>query len=198
MSFLSSSHSSSSLSSSSSTSLLRLCRVVPTLLPNYAVHLLYSGILANPIALCTVEDLPLYNEDLICQELIHLFHLVSSTQQYHTLSAPSDLSAPFGIPLCTSLNALPGRILNILHLHGFHTFVERVPSKILYPTFRRVFLAMTLEEQNHYLEQTGLPAVIFPPPVPIPPPSETMSSPSTLLSQLSSPLLLLALPLPLP
>ena len=123
------------LSSSSSTSPLRSQRVVPTLLPNYTVHLLYTGILTNPIALCTVEDLPLYDEDLICQELIHLFHLVSSTQRYHALSAPSDLPTPFGIPLCTSLNALLGRILNILHLHGFHTFVERVPLKSYTPRF---------------------------------------------------------------
>ena len=175
------------MSSSSSTSPLCSRRVVPTLLPNYAVHLLYTGILANPIALRAVEDLPLYDEDLICQELIRLFHLVSSTQWYHTLSAPSDLPAPFGIPLRTSLNALPGRILNILHLHGFHTFVERVPSVILYPTFRRVFLSMTMEERNRYLKQTELPAPISPLPVPIPPPSETISSPSTLLSRLSSP-----------
>ena len=136
MSFLSSSRSSSSLSSTSFTSPLCSRRVLPTLLPNYAVHLLFTGILANPIALRAVEDLPLYDEDLICQELIRLFHLVSSAQQYHTLTAPSDLPAPFGILLHTSLNTLPRCILNILHLHGFHTFVERVPSEILYPTFQ--------------------------------------------------------------
>ena len=178
MLFLSSSRSSSSLSSSSSTSPLHSCHVVPTLLPNYAVHLLYTGILANPIALRTVEDLPLYNEHLICQELIRLFHLVSSMQHYHALLDPSDLPAPFGIPLRTSLNALPVRILNILHLHGFHTFVKQVPSKVLYPTFQQVFLSMTIEERNCYLEQTELPAPISPLPVPIPPPLETISSPN--------------------
>ena len=198
MSFLSASHSSSSLSSFSSTSLLRSRRVVPTLLPNYTVHLLYTGILANPITLRAIEDLPLYDKDLICQELIRLFHLVSSMQRYHALSAPSNLPTPFGIPLRTSLNTLLGCILNILHLHGFHTFVERVPSKILYPMFRQVFLTMTLEERNLYLEQTELPAAISPPPIPIPPLSETISSPSTLLCLLSSPPLLLVLPLPPP
>ena len=169
MLFPPSSHSSSSLSSSSSTSLLRSHRVVPTLLSNYTVHLLYTGILANPIALHSVEDLPLYDEDLICQELICLFHLVASTQWYHALSAPSDLPVPFGIPLSTFLNTLPGRILNILHLHGFHTFVKRIPSEVLYPMFRQVFLSMTIEERNHYLERTKLPTAISPPPVPIPP-----------------------------
>ena len=120
MSFLSSSHSSSTFSTSP------LCsrHMVPILLPNCAVHLLYIGILANPVILHTIENLPLYDEDLICQELIRLFHLVPSTQRYHALTTPSDIPAAFGIPLHTSLNALPGHILNILHLHGFHTFVE--------------------------------------------------------------------------
>ena len=95
MSFLSSSRSSSTFS----TSLLCSCHMVPTLLPNYAVHLLYTGILANPVILHTIENLPLYDEDLICQELIHLFHLVPSTQWYHALATPSDIPAAFGIPL---------------------------------------------------------------------------------------------------
>ena len=187
MSFLSSSRSSSSLSSTFSTSPLRSHCIVPTLLSNYAIHLLYTGILANPIILRVVEDLPLYDEDVICQELIHLFHLVSSMQRYHTLAVPSDLPAAFGIPLRTSLNATPGHVLNLLHLHGFHTFVEQIPADTIYPTFRRVFLSMTMEERDHYLEQTELPAPVSPPPVPIPPLSETLSSLSTLLSQLSSP-----------
>ena len=84
---------------------------MPTLLPNYAVHLLYTGILTNPTILRIVEDHPLYDEDIICQELICLFHLVSSTQRYHALTAPSDLPAAFGIPLRTSLNTIPGRVV---------------------------------------------------------------------------------------
>ena len=44
-----------------------------------------------------------------------------------------------------------------------------------------------MEERDHYLEQTELPVPQSPPPVPIRPPLETMSSLSTLLSQLSSP-----------
>ena len=44
-----------------------------------------------------------------------------------------------------------------------------------------------MEERDHYLEQTELPSPQSPPPVPIPSPSAMMSSPSTLLSLLSSP-----------
>jgi hypothetical protein len=99
MSFLSSSLSSSSLSSSSSISPLRSRRVSPTALPTYAAHLLYAAILADSVILRVVEDLPLYEEDLICQELVRLFHDVSTTQHYHHLASPNDLPAEFGISL---------------------------------------------------------------------------------------------------
>ena len=127
MSFLSSSISSSSLSSSSSTSPLRLRQVYPTYLPTFATHSLYAAILANPAVLHAIEDLPLFQEDLICQELVRLFHDVVAAQRYHALSAPHDLPADFGVPLRMALARLPDRILSILHLHGFHSFVERIP-----------------------------------------------------------------------
>ena len=146
MSFLSSSISSSLLTSSSSTSLLRLRRVFPTYLPTSAAHSLYAAILANPTILNAVEDLPLFQKDLICQELVRLSHDVAAAQRYHALSAPHDLPADFGIPLQMLLARLPDRILSILHLHGFHSFVEMIPPSIIYPTFRRVFLAMTMAQ----------------------------------------------------
>ena len=135
MLFLLSSISSASLSSSSSTFLLRLRRVFPTYVPTFAAHSLYAAILTNPTILHAVEDLPLFHEDSICQELVRLFHDVSATQCYHALSALHDLPANFGIPLRMSLARLPDRILSILHLHEFHSFVEQIPPAIIYPTF---------------------------------------------------------------
>jgi hypothetical protein len=152
MSFLSSSISSSSLSSSSSTSPLRSQRVLPTCLPIYAAHSLYAAILADLVVLCAVEDIPLYHEDLICQELVRLFHDVSSTQRYYNLATPHDLPAEFGIPLRLSITALPQRILIILHLHGFHVFVQLLSPQIIYPIFRRIYLSLTMEERDRYIE----------------------------------------------
>jgi hypothetical protein len=184
MSFLSSSLSSSSLSSSSSTSPLQSRRVSPTCLPTYAVHSLYAAILADPVILRVVEDLPLYEEDVICQELVRLFHDVSTTQRYHHLASPNDLPAEFGIPLRMSISALPQRVLNILNLHGFHVFVSMLPPAVIYPTFRRVYLSMTMEECDRYVETSQLPSPRSPSPIPVPPPSN--SAPS-LISRLSSP-----------
>jgi hypothetical protein len=149
MSFLSSSLSSSSLSSSSSTSPLRSRRVSPTCLPTYAAHSLYAAILADPVILHVVEDLPLYEEDLICQELVHLFHDVSTTQHYHHLASPNDLPVEFGIPLRMSIAVLPQRVLNILHLHRFHIFILMLPPAVIYPTFRCVYLS--IETTNYSL-----------------------------------------------
>ena len=88
MSFLSSSISSSSLSSLPSTSPPYLRHIFPTYLLVFAAHSLYAAIFANSIILHIVEDLPLFHKDLICQELVLLFHNVSTTQRYHALAAP--------------------------------------------------------------------------------------------------------------
>jgi hypothetical protein len=157
MSFLSSSLSSSSLSSSSSTSPLCSQRVSPTCLPIYAAHSLYAAILADLVVLHAVEDLPFYHEDLICQELVRLFHDVSSTQRYHNLATPHDLLAEFGVPLRLSIAALPQQILTILHLHGFHVFIQLLSPRIIYPTFRRIYLSLTMEERDRYIKTSQLP-----------------------------------------
>jgi hypothetical protein len=148
MSFLSSSLSSSSLSSSSSTSPLHSRQVSPTCSPTYTAHSLYAAILTDPVILHVVEDLPLYEEDVICQELVRLFHDVSITQCYHHLASSHDLPVEFGVPLRMRIAALPQRVLNILYLHRFHVFVSMLPPNVIYPTFRRVYLSMTMEERD--------------------------------------------------
>jgi hypothetical protein len=150
----------------------------------HAAHSLYAAILADPVVLRAVEDLPLYHEDLICQELVRLFHDVSSTQRYHNLAVPHDLPAEFGIPLRLSIAALPQRILTILHLHGFHVFVQLLAPRIIYPTFRCIYLSLTMEERDRYIEISQLPNSHSPSPIPVPPPA---SSDTSLISCLSSP-----------
>ena len=84
------------------------------------------------------------------------------------------------------LARLPDRILSILHLHGFHSFVEQIPPAIIYPTFRRVFLTMNMEQHDHYISQSELPPHQSPSPLPVPAPGSPTTS---LLAQLSSPAL---------
>jgi hypothetical protein len=109
---------------------------------------------------------------------------VSSTQRYHNLVTPHDLPAEFGVPLRLSIAALPQRILTILHLHGFHVFVQLLSPHIIYPTFRRIYLSLTMEERDRYIETSQLPNPRSPSPIPVLPPA---SSDTSLISHLSSP-----------
>jgi hypothetical protein len=106
------------------------------------------------------------------------------THRYHHLASPNDLPAELGIPLRISIAALPQWILTILHLHRFHVFVQLLSPNIIYPTFRRIYLSMTMEERDRYIETFQLPNPCSPSPIPVPPPSN--SGPS-LISRLSSP-----------
>ena len=83
-----------------------------------------------------------------------------------------------------SISHILDHILSILHLHGFHMFIEQIPPAILYPTFRQIFLTMTMEQHNLYLTQSELPPSWSPSPIPVPTP---ISPNSSLLSQLSFP-----------
>jgi hypothetical protein len=158
--------------------------VSPTCLPIYAAHSLYTAILADPVVLRTVEDLPLYHEDLIRQELVRLFHDISATQCYHHLVSPNDLPVEVGIPLRMSIASLPQRVLTILYLHGFHVFVQLLSPNIIYPTFHHIYLSMTMEERDRYIKTSQLPAPCSPSPTPVPPPSSLGTS---LISCLPSP-----------
>ena len=174
------------MSSSLSTSPLWSHLVFPTYLPIFSAHSLYAAILANPIILRVIEDLPLFCEDLISQELVRLFHNVSAIQQYHALAALQDLPEDFGIPLRMTIAHLPNRILSILYLHGFHSFVEQILPTIRYPAFQRIVLSMTMEQRDSYLSQSELPPHRSLSPLPVPAPhSPTLS----LLTWLSSPAL---------
>ena len=126
MSFLSSSLSSSLLSLPNNSP---ICTrpVQSTYLPIFYARILYAAIRTNPVLMREVEEMPLFIEDTISQELVHLFHNTTMAQNYHFLSVPSDLPAEYGVPLRLTLAHIPEHILSLLHLHGFHTFVTCIP-----------------------------------------------------------------------
>ena len=136
-----------------------------------------------------IEEMPLFIEDTISQKLICLFHDTTMAQNYHFLSAPSDLPAEYGVPLRLMLACIPERTLSLLYLHGFHTFVTHISPTPIYPTFCCVFFTMSMEERDHYITQAKL---LHPhpdsPPLMIPPPSSSVNTSITeLCAQISSP-----------
>ena len=155
MSFLSSSLSSSSLSLPNN-SPIHTRPVQPTCLPIFYAHILYAAILANPILMHEIEDMLLFIEDTISQELVCLFHDTTMAQNYHFLSAPLDLPAKYGILLRLTLAHIPECTLSLLHLYGFHTFVTHISPTLIYPTFCHTFFTMSMGERDHYIMQAEL------------------------------------------
>ena len=176
MSFLSSSLSSSSLSSPNNSP---ICTrpVQPTCLPIFYTHILYTAILTNPILMRKIEEMPLFIEDTISQELIHLFHDTTMAQNYHFLSTPLDLPAEYSIPLRLTLACIPECTLSLLHLHSFHTFKTCISPTLISPTFHCIFFTMSMGERDHYITQAKL---LHPcpdsPPLMIPPLSSSVNT----------------------
>ena len=161
----------------------------PTCLPIFYACILYAAILTNPILMHEIEDMPLFIEDTISQELVHLFHDTTMAQNYHFLSTPLNLSAEYGVPLRLTLAHIPEYTLSLLHLHGFHTFITRISPTLIYPIFHRIFFTMSMGERDRYITQAEL---LHPrpdsPPLMIPPPSFSVDTSITELHvQISSP-----------
>ena len=143
MAFLSSSLSSSL--QSTPTSPLHHRHVFPLFLPTNTAYLLYAAVIDTPYLLLTLKQDPLYQEDTITHELIHLFHGLIQTQ--HLLATKTPVS-----PLCFALDSLPNHILSILHIHGFTTFIENLPPTVIYPTFCHLYLSLPQDHCDSYVK----------------------------------------------
>ena len=181
MSFLSSFVTSSSLSTpTGSTSLLQLHSVYPSFLPIHGIHLLYAAILETPVILHAIEEIPLFHEDSISHELVHLFHGITRAQCHlHSLERPLEDSH---IPLHMNLAELPKHVLTALHLHRFGMFVFMLPPETIYPTFHHIFFSFSQAECDNYLEHLDHTSMPLPQPSPL-----TCPIPPPLAARLSSP-----------
>ena len=126
-----------------------------SLLPTSGLYTLYTLVVSSLAILIAVEGLPGYQTDLTCQLLIQLLHLVALAQIQHFRACPNDLPSNLGLPLRATLTLLVGPILELLHTYSFHRHLEELPSEILYPAFRQVYLTLSRAEQQHYHGQTG-------------------------------------------
>ena len=142
MLFLFSSIAPSSLSGSSSP--LQCHYIYPSFLPTHAIHLLYTTVLDSPHLLLLLENDPLYEDNTITHELIHLFHGISWAQHLQ-LTSGNDTSLHF------TLDALPTHILNILHSHGCGIFIENIEPHNIYSIFHHIYLFLPQDQCNVYL-----------------------------------------------
>ena len=134
--------------------------------------------LDSPHLLLLLENDPLYEDDTITHELICLSHGISWVQ-YLQLASGND------IPLHFALDTLPTYVLNILHSHGFGTFIENIEPHNIYPVFHCIYLSLPQDQHDVYLTHVDqfllcTPRTLqSPSPIPIPL--------SSLASRISSP-----------
>ena len=147
MSSVSSSQSSPLSSASSEFSFLDSSPVYPCILPTPVTYTLYIAVITNAPILYEIEKLPFYELDAISQELVRLLHDALRLQSYYPLST-SELDQA----LLLITGELIQRTLNTLHLHGFHSYITRLPPKVLLPVFKPIFLSLSPYERERYQE----------------------------------------------
>ena len=147
MSSISSSPSSPLSSASFEFSFLNSSPVYPCILPTPVTYTLYVTVITNAAVLYEIEKLPFYESDAISLELVRLLHDAQRLQSYYPLSTPEPDQA-----LLLITGELVQRTLNTLHLHGFHSYITRLPPKVLLPVFKPIFLSLSPYERERYQE----------------------------------------------
>ena len=160
----------------------------PCILPTSVTYTLYIAVVTNAAVLYELEKLPFYESDAISQELVRLLHNALRLQSYYSVSTPD--------PDQTLLHVtgdLVRRTLNTLHLHGFHTYITRLPAETLFPILLPLYQSMSPLDRERYREivtsePTDPVIKVTLSPIPVPPPSSaaTISSPTSLTSSLTS------------
>ena len=142
--------------------------------------MLYITAITSTPVLYTIENLPLYESDTIFQKLDHLlldtfyFHL-----HYLQVTTATDQA------LLLLNRDLSQHMLNALHLHGFHTYLEHLQPKVLLLVFLPIYQSLSLTDQDHY--QTIATSIPDKPQIevaltPLPVPPLTLHSPPQLSS----------------
>ena len=112
--------------------------VYPCILPTSVTHTLYIAVVTNATILYKLEKLPFYESDAISQELVRLLHDALRLQSYYSVSTPDPDQTLLHIT-----RDLVCRTLNTLHLHGFHTYITRLPAETLFPVLLLLYQSMS-------------------------------------------------------
>ena len=127
------------------TSFLHSYPVYPCILPMPVTYTLYVTVIMNTTVLYELKKLPFYESNAISQELVRLLHDSLRLQSYYSSSVPDPDQA-----LLHVTGDLVHRILNTLHLHGFHTYITRLPAKTLFPIFSPLYSSMSPLDKERY------------------------------------------------
>ena len=119
----------------------------PCVLPTSVTYTLYIAVVINTTVLYELKKLPFYESDAISQELVRLLHDALRLQSYYSSSTPDPDQA-----LLLVTRDLVCRTLNTLHLHGFHTYITRLPAETLFPILLPLYQSMSPLDRERYRE----------------------------------------------
>ena len=162
--------------------------VYPCVLPTSVTYTLYVAAVTNATVLYKIEKLPFYESDAISQELVCSLHDTLRLQSYYSSSTPDPDQA-----LLLITGDLVHHTLNTLHLHGFHTYLTRLPAQTLFPILLPLYQSMSPLDQERYREivtsePTNPTIEVTLSPIPVPPLASltSVSSPTSLSASLAS------------
>ena len=159
---------------------------VSLLVPASVTLTLYVTAITDAPTLYAIERLPLYESDTVSQELVHLLLDTFRFQLHyiHTVLVPDQA-------LLLLNGDLSQRTLNVLHLHGFHTYLECLEPELFLPVFLPIYQLLSSVDQEQYQTITTsvpheLQIEVTITPLPVPPPRSPSSSSISLAFHISS------------
>ena len=156
------------------------------LLSTSIILTLYVTAITDTPTLYTIECLPLYESNIISQELVCLLLDTFHFQMHYIRTIPIPDQA-----LLLLNGELSQCTLNTLHLHGFHMYLECLEPTVLLPAFLPIYQSLSSVDWEHY-ETIAISAPNEPQievtltPLPVPPSHSPSDSSISLASCISS------------
>jgi hypothetical protein len=145
-------------------------------LPYSQCRILYSTLLANPVATMLLEQNPRFGNRPVLTDLSTLFHTFSTLRLVHQQISPQDLPPVYAMAVQTAIADACALILDMLHSEGMEEIVDTLPEGAVLPILHPILEALSPSQRAHYLREVSA-APATPARFPSPSPSTTTVNP---------------------
>jgi hypothetical protein len=123
-------------------------------------RILYSTLLANPVATMLLEQNPLFGNYPVLTDLFTLFRTFSTLRLVHQQISPQDLPPIYAMAMQTAIAEARALILDMLHSEGMGEIVDTLPEGAVLPILRPILEALSPSQHAHYLwSASAAPAI---------------------------------------
>jgi hypothetical protein len=145
-------------------------------LPYPQRRILYSTLLANPVATTLLEQNPRFGNRPVLADLSMLFRTFSTLCLVHQQISPQDLPPIYAMAMQTVIAEAHALILDMLHSEGMGEIVDTLPEGAVLPILHPILEVLSPSQRAHYLRgASATPAI--PAWSPSPSPSTTAVNP---------------------